>query len=444
MQRKLSEGNILTQILLFAFPILVGNTLQRLYTLADTIMVGRLLGTQELAAVGASSVIANFFNDICNSFTNGMAIIIAQYFGAEDERQMKKSMAGTYTVAFILAVTLTTAGLLLIKPMLFATSAPLEIFNDASGYLRIMTGGLIAILLYNCLANILRATGDSIVPLIFLAISVTLNIVLDYSFIAISKLGVKGAASATILSQGIAGTGCLIFCIFKRKTLLVKKEDFKDNKKIFGQILPQGFSMCFMLSVVSLSTVILQKGINSLGSEYIAGYLSGRKYLELLMMPGFAISMTAAPFVSQNFGARKPDRIKKGVLCLYELGWIWDAVATIIVFTLGRSMITSVTGKTASEEIIKSGILYLRIGAPMMFPLTVLVVTRSSLQGMNHKKTPALSSLIELAVKILSVIIIVPSLGFLGICITEPIIWLLGAIYMFVVYKKLTKELIQE
>lgn len=441
MQKKLTEGNITAKILSFAFPILIGNALQRVYTLADTIMVGQLLGTYELAAVGASSVIANFFNDLCNSFTNGFAIIIAQYYGANQERNVKKALAGTYILAFALALVFTFVGNLIINPILHATQVPAEIFENSALYLRIIISGLIASVVYNSLAHILRAFGDSTIPLVFLIVSVTLNIFLDYSSIKFLQLGVAGVAGATVISQGIAGFGCLIFCLFKRKIIHVNMNDFKEliteKGKIFGALIPQGLSMGFMISLVSLSTVILQTGINSLGSDVIAGYMAGRKYIELFMMPGAALAMTSAPFVSQNFGANKPDRIKKGVFTMYVMGWIWSAFAFVFIFIFGRMLIISVTGTNVSEEIIQSGILYLRISISLFAPLIVLVVTRSALQGMNHKKTPVISSSIELAVKILAVFLFVPRLGFLGICITEPLIWILCACWVYPVYKHL-------
>ena len=445
MQKRLTEGNITAKILSFALPVLIGNAFQRFYTLADTIMVGQLLGTQELAAVGASSVIANFFNDICNSFTNGFAIIIAQYFGANDQRKMKKALAGTYFLAFALALCFTIAGNFLINPILHATKVPIEIFNNSAIYLRIIINGLTASVLYNALAHILRSIGDSTIPLIFLIVSVSLNILLDYTSITVFHMGVSGVATATVISQAVAGLSCLIFCIFRRKLIHVKKTDFIEiiNEKgaIFKALLPQGLSMCFMISLVSLSTVILQIGINSLGSDVIAGYMAGRKYIELFMMPGAALAMTSAPYVSQNFGAGLYDRIKKGVFRMYIMGWIWSAIAFIIIFVFGRAMVISVTGTNVSEEIINSGILYLRISVTLFAPLIVLVVTRSALQGMNHKKTPVISSCIEVAVKILAVIILVPKLGFLGICITEPIIWILGAAWVYPVFFKIYTKL---
>ncbi|MCQ2591308.1 MAG: MATE family efflux transporter [Treponema sp.] len=441
MQKKLTEGNITTKILSFMFPIMIGNGLQRVYTLVDTIMVGRLLGTAQLAAVGSASVVANLFIDLCASFTTGFAIVVAQFFGANDERKMKKSIAGTYLLGGCIAVFLMATGFLLLNPILHWTKVPDEIMFMAKQYLHIMLGGLIFTLVYNMMANVLRALGDSTVPLIFLIISVCLNMILDYVSIAVLGWGVAGVAGATILSQAIAGSSCVIFCLFKRKIVLVKKEDFVFDGKIFKMIISQGIAMALMLSVVSLSTLILQTGINSLGTVMIAGYMAGRKYLEIFMIPGMAISMTAANFVSQNFGAREYNRIKTGVNQMMLMAFLWAAISFVVIFAFGRQIIISVTGQSAAEEVILCGIRYLRIGVIFFIPLDLLVISRSSLQGMNHRKTPVFSSCIELIVKIIAVLLFVPFFGFLGICITEPLIWCVNAVWIYPVYRRRIKEL---
>lgn len=443
MQKKLTEGNITKKILSFMLPILIGNGLQRVYTLVDTMMVGRLLGTSQLAAVGSASVVANLFIDLCATFTSGFAIVIAQFFGANDDKRMKQAIAGTYILGGGIAVILTALGFGLINPILAWTKVPEEILYISKQYLYIMIGGLIFTLIYNMMANILRSLGDSTVPLFFLVASVCLNMLLDYVSIAVMGLGVAGVAGATIVSQGIAGCSCVVFCLFKRKIVLVSKDDFGVNAKIYKMIITQGIAMALMLSVVSLSTLILQTGINSLGTVMIAGYMAGRKYLELFMIPGMAISMTAANFVSQNFGAKRFDRIKSGVNQMLIMAFLWAAISFVVIFIFGRYIIISVTGKTAAEEVIQCGIKYLRIGVTFFIPLDLLVISRSSLQGMNHKKTPIFSSCIELIVKILAVIVLVPTFGFLGICITEPLIWCVNAVWIYPVYRHRIKEFMQ-
>ena len=307
-------------------------------------------------------------------------------------------------------------------------------------YLRILIGGLICSMVYNILANLLRSLGDSTIPLIFLIVSVSLNVVLDYSLIKFFGLGVKGAAAATVISQGFAGFGCLIFCLFKRKILHVKKTDFVFQSTLIKKIISQGSATALMFSVVTLSTLILQTGINSLGTDMIAGYLAGRKYLELFMIPGAALAMTAGSFVSQNYGANNYHRIKEGVKQLIFIGFTWAAISFVILFLFAKPIVISVTGKNAAIHIIESGVQYLKIGVCFFPFLFVLVITRSSLQGMNHRKTPVFSSCIELIVKSLAVFVLVPFFDFLGICITEPLVWLINALWLFPMYLKYLKR----
>ncbi|MCQ2589222.1 MAG: MATE family efflux transporter [Treponema sp.] len=440
MQTKLTEGNITKSLIKFAIPILIGSCLQRIYTLADTIIVGRLLGTDQLAAVGAASVIANLFIDLCVSFTTGFSIVVAQYYGANDEKNRRQSLAATYFLAAFLVILLTTVGLLLIKPLLHLTRTPAEIFDFSTQYLHILIGGLICSLIYNLLANLLRSLGDSIIPLVFLVISVSLNVVLDYSLIKYAALGVRGAAIATVISQGFAGISCLIFCFFKRQIVHVNRKDFVFNSSIYKKVISQGLATALMFSVVTLSTLILQTGINSLGTDMIAGYLAGRKYLELFMIPGAALAMTAGSFVSQNYGANNYHRIKEGVKQLILIGFTWAAISFVILFLFAKPIVISVTGKNAAIHIIESGIQYLKIGVCFFPFLFVLVITRSSLQGMNHRKTPVFSSCIELIVKSLAVFVLVPFFDFLGICITEPLVWLINALWLFPMYLKYLKR----
>lgn len=446
--KKLTEGNILKLIIQFTLPVLFGNALQRIYTLVDIMMVGRFIDTESLAAVGAASTISILVMTICNGFTSGFSIVIGQNYGANDIPRLKKSLASTYALSGILGAVLTIVALLSIKPLLVFTNVPDNIFSLASDYLEIMCLGLISSLLYNMMAHLLRSLGDSLVPLIFLIVSVTLNIFLDYTFIVVLHGGIKGAALATVISQTISGVSCVIFSIFKRPMLAVKRTDFVIDKKLLSHLLSQGFAMTLMLSIVSVGSVVLQSGINILGSNLLAGYTAARKYLEFCMLPGGALSMTAAAFSSQNYGAKQYGRIKEGVRKMILLSWVWVTLAIGIVFLLGRTMVVSITGSRVSEDVIQSGVQYLRLGIPFFYFLTVLVIIRSTLQGLNMKKTPVIASIIELVVKILSVVLIVPRLGYIAICLTEPVIWILGAFWVTPVYhfglKKLIKTGIQK
>ena len=429
--KKLTEGNITKQIISFSIPLLLGTALLRLYTLVDTMMVGRFLGTDPLAAVGATANIANLFVFLCWGFTSGFSIIIGQAFGEGNESKH------TYLLSFIILSILTAAGLLLKEKILHWTQIPDELHVIASTYLTISILGLSTSMLYNVITNVLRALGDSFLPLVFQCVSVVINIILDYVFIAILGKGVAGAAIAT-------GIASLIYCIFRRKVLIVSPKDFSMKENYLSLMIPQGISMSMMISVVTTGTVILQTGINSLGADIIAGYTAGRKYVELFFMPGGALASTAAAFTSQNFGAKKYDRIKAGTRTMVLLAWTINLLEWIFVVLFAENMVKSITGSKVGPEIIGAGKFYMITNLPFYAFVSVLVIVRSVLQGMNKKKTPVIASIMEMVVKIIAVAVFVPCLGFTGIVITEPIIWILGAAWVWIIYNMTLKIKMKE
>ncbi len=442
--KKLTEGNITKQIISFSIPLLAGTALIRLYTLVDTMMVGRFLGTDPLAAVGATANIANLFSFICWGFASGFSIIIGQAYGEENESKLKKTIAHTYLLSVILVAILTAIGLILKEKILFWTQIPEELHGIASTYLTISVLGLSTSMLYNVISNVLRALGDSFIPLVFQTVSVILNIILDYVFIAILGKGVAGAAVATVISQLVSGIASLIYCLFKRRTLIVSLKDFSMKENYLSLMIPQGISMSMMISVVTTGTVILQTGINSLGADIIAGYTAGRKYVELFFMPGGALSSTAAAFTSQNYGAKQFDRIRKATRQIILIAWIINVLEWIAVIFFAEGMVKSITGNNVDAGIINAGKFYMITNLPFYAFVSVLVIVRSALQGMNKKKTPVIASIMEMVVKIIAVAVFVPCLGFTGIVITEPLIWILGAAWVWIIYSRTLKIKMKE
>jgi len=428
--KDMTEGRIVRPLLIFALPILLGIVLQRLYNLFDTMLVGRFIDKSALAAVGSCGSVFGIILSTCHGFVSGFQIVIGQCFGAKDEDKLKKAIAGTYLLAIIIAVLLSVFALLFIDPILHLIKVPEEIFQQAKEYLGILSIGIVFTVCYNMFSGILRALGDSILPLIFLFISVVLNGILDFVFIVVLKMGVAGAAGATVIAQAVSSILCFIFSIRKRPVMKVKPADFRIPPLILRQLISQGFSMFLMFTVVDIGSVILQAGINSLGEDLIAAFIAGRKYLELLMIPGGAFATSAATFVSQNYGAKKYSRISRGIKYLILISWIWTASAILISYIFGYELVTSITGKNVPQVIINSGLKYLRIGVPFYFTLFTLVIIRSSLQGIDRKKLPVFASLIELAVKIVSTLWLIPMLGFTAVCFAEPITWVLGTLWV--------------
>lgn len=442
--KDMTEGRIVRPLLLFALPILLGIIFQRLYNLFDTMLVGRFIDQSALAAVGACGSVFTMFLSITHGFTNGFSIVIGQHYGAKDEEGLRKSIAGTYLFSVIISISLSVLGLIFIDLILSLINVPLEIRGQAKIYLSILTAGIVFTVCYNMFSAVLRALGDSIIPLVFLIVSVVLNIALDLIFIICLHLGVGGAAIATVISQAVSGALCFVFSMAKRPVTRVQISDFKIPRKIVHELLSQGSAMALMFTVVDIGSVVLSAGINSLGPNLIAGWTAGRKYLELLMIPGGAFASSAATFVSQNYGAKKIARIKRGVKYLILISWIWATIATLIGWIFAYPLVTSITGTKVIPSIIVYGMKYLKVGVPFYYSLFVLVIIRSSLQGINQKKLPLVASGIELIVKICATAFLIPVLGFTAICYAEPVIWVLGMLWVapafYLSLRKLEKQ----
>lgn len=446
--KDFTKGPIVKPLILFALPVLLGIVFQRLYNLFDVMLVGRYIDAHALAAVGASGIVFNLFITFCNGFTNGFGIVIGQKYGAKDEDGLKKAIAGTYLFSIVVSFILTVLGIVFINPILKIIQVPEELTDQARTYLSILTLGLVLTVMYNVFTNILRAMGDSVVPLVTLIISVLLNFLFDLIFIVKLNKGVAGAAIATVIAQGISALTTFIFSMIKRPALKVKLSDFKISPVIARELLSQGAAMSVMFTIVDIGSVVLQAGINALGkiegSNLIAGYTAGRKWLELGMIPGGAFAVSSANYVSQNYGAKQYGRIKRGVKSLILISWICATVFVIVGFIFGRNLIMMITGKDGGEFIISKGLQYLLIGLPFYFSLYVLVIIRSSLQGINQKRLPLVASGIELLVKILATAWLIPAFGYIMICIAEPVIWVLGMLWVtpaFIIsLNKLTKN----
>ena len=303
--KKLTEGRPIKVILLFMVPILIGQIFQLLYNLVDTRIVGQILGEEALAAVASTTSLSDLLITLIYGLTNGFAIITASFFGAKDEKNLKKSIAGTFSLGVAISVILSVFCLIFIDPLLRLIKVDEKLYTDAKSYILIILAGLIVTALYNICACTLRAIGDSVTPLIFLIISALLNIVLDYVFIKFLHLGVAGAALATVISQIVSVILCFIYISRKYKDLIPCVDDFRFDRHIITKQLMAGTSMGFMNSFVSIGTVCLQTQINTFGPEIIVSHAASRKMFSLVSMPFFVLATTLASFSAQNMGAGK-------------------------------------------------------------------------------------------------------------------------------------------
>ncbi len=429
--KNLTVGKPIKLILLFAIPLFIGQLFQLFYSLVDTYIVGSTLGDTALAAVSATSTLSDMLNSLLNGFTNGYAIVIATFFGANDEKHMKKSIAGTVLLGVSFAVILSTLFLILLNPILNLLNVSSDILAQSKSYISIVLAGLLAATLYNICAAILRALGDTFTPLIFLIVATVLNIFLDYAFIIFLHMGVGGAALATVISQAMSAILCFFYMRKKYPSLTLSKEDFRIPKYIYAKLLSTGASMGFMSSLVSLGTLSLQSAINTFGPNTIVAHGAARKISSIFMLPFGVFGTTLATYCGQNLGAGKYSRIKTGIRDTVLLTCFWCVGVILVAYTLSPALIKMVTS-TGEQEIIDTASLYLRVNTSFYFIPTFICLFRNSMQGFGDSKTPVFSSSLELICKIAAAFILAPLIGYWGIIVAEPISWAIMVIPLIV------------
>ena len=440
---RMTEGNPYKLIFAFSVPLMLGNIFQQFYNLVDLTIVSGKLGTGAMASVGTTYVITGFLYSFVNGLTNGFSIITSQYYGAGNTKEMRRSVAATVSISVLLTILFTALSLVIVNPLLRFLHTPESLMADAYAYISVLLWGLIFTMLYNMLANILKAIGNSVMPLIFLVISAAINIGLDILFVNVFEFGIRGAAWATVISQAISAALCLIYIIAKCPEVHISSKDFHFDSILIGKMLTTGFSMSMMLSVINIGSIILQSGINTLGETTLVAHTAARKIIEFTMMPIAVLAASSATFTSQNYGAGKMDRVWKGTKAALIMGFAWSAFACLFTIPLAPYLI-SVIANDNSPEILQLGNLYLRVGTPLYFPLTVFVVIRNALQGIGQRLVPILCSVLELLGKIIAINLLVPSLGYLGVCLTEPIIWLGCGIVIMIYYLVLKSKMMKQ
>lgn len=437
--RNLTKGSPVKMILMFAVPLFIGQLFQLFYSLVDTRIVGALLGDTALAAVGATTSLCDLLNNLLNGFTNGFGIIIATYFGAGNKRIMKNAIAGTVVLSVSITVAISAAGTIALYGILNLLNVSPELFGASSSYLRIIMMGLIAGAMYNMLASILRAIGDSFTPLIFLIISTVLNIILDYTFIKYLDTGVTGAAVATVVSQLVSAILCFIYMYKKYPELRLGMDNFIESKPLLVKMLSTGASMSFMISFVHIGTVALQTSINTFGTNIIVAHTAARKASSIFMLPFSVFGTTLATYCSQNFGAGEYSRIKTGIRSSVLLTFIWCTAVIVVANTLSPVIINAITA-TSEPEVIDTATLYLRINTALYYIPAVICLFRQGMQGFGDNITPLISSSMELIVKVLAAVLLAPAIGYMGIIVAEPIAWIVMVIPLIISMRKFFKK----
>lgn len=427
----LLNGPIFKALVIFAVPLFISNVFQQLYNTVDTMIVGNYLGDSSLAAIGACTAIYDLLVGFALGIGNGLSIVTARSYGSGNHELLKKSVASSIVIGIISSLIITIIGTLCLYPLLKVLNTPIQIIKEAYSYISIITLFIIVMFAYNLCAGLMRAIGNSFMPLIFLVVSSCCNIVLDIFFITQLNMGVKGAAIATVISQGVSVILCIIYMLKKTKLLIPEKKHFVYDKELYKEMLGQGLSMGFMSSIVSCGSVILQYGINSLDTLIIAGHTVARKIYMFFNMPFTSMGMAISTYVSQNKGANKSKRIRDGMKIAYIYDVIMAAIITIILIFGARPLVQFISG-SKETVVLDNATTYLLVVGPFYAVLGILMQTRNALQGLGQKMLPLVSSIIELIGKIVFVVIFIPHFQYMAVIFCEPVIWVIMTIYLVI------------
>lgn len=429
MAKSMTEGKPLKLILQFALPLLAGNIFQQTYNMADAAIVGNYLGTKALASVGASASVQFLVMGFCIGICCGFGIPIAQRFGAKDYNSMHSCMFHAGFLTLIVAAILTISCALLCPTILHILSTPDDIYQDSYIYLLILFLGIPFTMLYNLLSGILRSVGDSKTPFMFLVFSTILNILLDLFCIIVLKWGCAGAAIATITAQACSGILCFIYMWKKFPVLKLSKKDCKIKGNVTANMLMMGVPMGLQYSVTAIGSMVMQSANNGLGSVYVSGFTAGMRIKQFAMCPFDAIATAVSTFCSQNLGAGKPERIKKGLRDGVITGVLYGIFAgTILIFfggILSRMFISA-----DETEVLAASAKYLFCLGFFYWALGILNVCRMTVQGIGYPGRAILSGVVEMVARIATSKIFVPLYGFTAICFADQSAWVSAVIYI--------------
>ncbi|UEL46705.1 MATE family efflux transporter [Terrisporobacter hibernicus] len=440
MTNDMTQGSPLKIFIFFSIPLLIGNIFQQLYSMVDTIIVGRFVGVDALAAVGSTGSMFFLVNGMILGLTSGFGVLVSQKFGAKDEAGVKKAVASNITLTLISTFLMTVIALIVKNPLLRMMNTPENIFDNANTYITIIFAGLITQALYNMSAGILRALGDSKTPLYFLIISSILNVILDLVFIINFKMGVSGAAYATNIAQGFSAVLCLIYSYKRFQVLRLKKEDFKVETHYYTKHLKIGVPMGLQFSVTAVGIIIVQSAINVFGSIVIASYTASSKVLQLVMQPSISFGVTIATYAGQNLGAGRFDRIKNGMKIMNKVSIVTSLIAGAILIFLGKYFVTLFI-ENPTPEIFSYAQQVFNYSAVFFIPLGFIFVYRNVLQGMGESFVPMMAGVYELVARSIVAFTLPKFIGFTGICLSDPIAWIAAAVPLMITYYRKMKKI---
>ena len=439
-QTDMTVGSPFKIILNFTIPIFIGNVFQQFYNMADTIIVGKFVGTGALAAVGSVGTIVFLIIGFLQGLTAGFSVLTAQRFGAGDMKNMRKSVGTACVLSVIITVVMTAGSMLGMKSLLQFMNTPADIFADAYAYIMIICGGIAATVLYNLLSGILRALGDSKTPLYFLILSALLNVGLDLFFIIVFRMGVAGAAYATVISQGVSGIGCLIYIVKKVPLLKMEAEDFRPEGYLVKMEMAVGVPMALQYSITAIGTMMVQSSLNLLGSLSVAAFTAANKIESVVTQAYVALGTTMATYCAQNIGAGDIKRIRRGFKSATIMGSVYGVILAIPMMTVGKYLVYLFVSENVGD-IIGQVDIYLKCAGLFLIPLTVVNVYRNGIQGMGYGLLPMMAGVAELLGRGAVALWAAEKRSYTGACMASPVAWLLaGGLLLFMYFRIIKKQ----
>ena len=438
--RDMTEGSPMRVILGFFVPMLFGLLFQQLYNMADTIIVGKCLGVQALAAVGSTGSINFMIIGFCLGVCSGFAIPVAQKFGEKNESALRRFVANSGWLALIFSAVMTTAVCILCRNILVWMDTPEDILEGAYSYIFVIFLGIPAIYLYNLLSCTIRSLGDSTTPLFFLLFSSVLNVALDFFTILVLKMGVAGAGWATITAQAISGLLCLAYMRKKFAILRMQGDEWRPNAHYMKILCEMGIPMGLQYSITAIGSVILQTAVNSLGSMAVAAVTAGSKISMFFCCPFDALGSTVATYGGQNVGAGKLDRIGQGLRACLLLGIGYAVVAFLVLYLFGGK-IALLFVDTGEAELLANTRLFLLGNSALYIPLVFVNVVRFMIQGLGFSRFAILAGVCEMVARSFVGFVLVPMFGFIAVCFASPIAWVAADLFLVPAYCHVMKQL---
>ncbi len=440
MQTDMTMGKPFKMILNFTIPVFIGNIFQQFYSMVDAIIVGKFVGTKGLAAVGATGTITFLILGFLMGLTAGFTVLTSQKFGAGKMEEMRQTVGNAAVLSAIVSAIMTAVSMLGMRALLVFMHTPADIFDDAYTYIMIICGGIFAQVLYNILASILRALGNSRTPLYFLIISAVLNIILDLVFIIVFHWGAPGAAWATVISQGVSGILCLIYIVKYVPELRLKKSDWKLRGNLVKSQISVGIPMGLQYSITAIGTMMVQSALNMLGSYHVAAFTAGNKIENIFTQAYVALGTAMATYNAQNIGAGKLERVREGFRKAHIIGIGYSVITGIVLVTVGKYLSYLFISDNAAE-VIPMVDTYLKCVGIFLIPLHFVNVLRNGIQGMGYGILPMMAGVAELAGRGITAVIAAERMSYFGTCMASPMAWIIASALLIGMYFYVMKDM---